>query len=235
MLQTTPAFFSDYLFDQHLPAYVRARARQYWTPVAVATRVGAIFSELGARKVLDVGSGPGKFCIVAGSTCPELELSGIEQRAGLIRIGKRLVNHFGLTNVQFQRGNATRVPWHGYDGFYFFNPFAENVFREHARFDDSAVLSPTRFGAELLEVERLLAMARVGTVVVTYHGLGGPIPASYELVAHQSAGSGQIRSWVQRSQRPSRWAWLEEGDGVVRVLQRDVRRALASLSDNDAM
>ncbi len=38
-------------------------------PVAVARRVGAIFSALGARKILDVGSGPGKFCIVAGSTC----------------------------------------------------------------------------------------------------------------------------------------------------------------------
>lgn len=230
MSSTTPALFSDYLFDQHLPAYVRARSRQYWTPVAIASRVGAIFYALGARKILDVGSGPGKFCIVAGSACPELELLGVEQRPGLIRIGKRLVDQLGLTNVQFRQANATELPWRDYDGFYFFNPFAENVFREEARFDDSTLLSTSRFGAELLQVEQLLAMARIGTVVVTYHGLGGPIPASYDLVADQVAGSGRIRTWVQRSQRRSRWAWLEDGSAVVRVLQSDIRRTLASLT-----
>ncbi len=82
------------------------------------------------------------------------------------------MDYFGLTNVHFLQAKATQVPWLDFDGFYFFNPFAENVFREGARFDDSTLLSVARFGAELLEVEQLLSRARIGTVVVTYHGLG---------------------------------------------------------------
>jgi len=125
------------------------------------------------------------------------------------------------------------VPWDPYDGFYFFNPFAENTFERRDWFDDHVHLSTLRFGSELLRVERLLERARVGTVVVTYHGLGGPIPSSYTLVGDERSGSDRIRTWVQGTQRQSRWAWLETLGSVTRVSRSDMQSALASLMCED--
>src|SRR5688572_4262176 len=114
----------DARFDAHLPAYVRSRSREFWTPVAVVARVTAAFCKQGARKVLDVGCGPGKFCIVAGLMRPELELFGVEQRPRLVAVGTELAERFRVPNVHLAVGNVIQVPWDYYDGFYFFNPFA---------------------------------------------------------------------------------------------------------------
>jgi hypothetical protein len=226
---STPALLDDEMFDEQLTHYVRARSRQYWTPVAVAARAAAAFSGQGAKRILDVGCGPGKFCVVAGCFQPALELHGIEQRPRLVRLGLRLARRFCAPNVRLSTGDATLVSWDQYDGLYFFNPFAENTYDHDDRFDSETNLSTMRFGAELLRAESLLARARVGTVVVTYHGLGGAIPSSYELVADERAGSDRVRTWVQRSQQQSSWAWLESHETVERVSRRDMHSVLASL------
>ena len=219
----------DALFDEQFPRYVRERSSQYWTPVAVAARVANIFRQRGARRVLDVGCGPGKFCLVAGCLQPELKLHGIERRSRLVRLGSGLARKLDARNVQFSAGDATAIPWDGYDGFYFFNPFSENVMQPSERFDDEVPLSSFRFGTELLLVERLLENARVGTILVTYYGLGGPIPASYELVANECFGGDRLRTWVQGSRGQSSSAWLETVDGVMSVSRSDMHCALASL------
>jgi hypothetical protein len=181
-----------------------------------------------------VGSGSGKFCIVAGVQQPTLQIHGIEQRPRLVRLASRLARGLGAENVRFTAGNAAQLPWDRYDGFYFFNPFAENVFHERDRFDDSVALSTIRFSSDLLQVESQLEQARAGTVIVTYHGLGGPIPSSYELVADELGGSARIRTWVQGPRRRSRWAWFEGAREIMRVSHRDLRCALATLISESA-
>jgi SAM-dependent methyltransferase len=223
------ALRDDQIFDAHLSHYERERSRQFWTPVAVAARSAAIFSEHGAKRVLDVGCGPGKFCVVAACLQPDLEVYGIEQRPRLARLGLQLARKFGAANVRLSTGDATLVSWELYDGLYFYNPFAENTFDCPARFDDEVNLSAMRFGAELLRAESLLAHARAGTVVVTYHGLGGPIPSSYDLVVDERGGSDRVRAWVQRSRPQASWAWFETEGSVIRVSRRDMRSVLASL------
>jgi len=220
---------SDVAFDELLPPLARAKSSQYWSPLCVARRVALLFSELGSRRVLDVGCGPGKFCIAAAFACPELEFCGVEQRAGLVEAATDLALRLNLRNVQFSVGDALLAPWHTFDGFYFFNPFSENVFGDRDRFDDEMNLSTMRFGSELLRVESLLSRARMGTVLVTYHGLTGPIPSSYELVAEETAGSDWLRTWVQRPGRHPAWAWLETAGKVIRVSRADIRSALVSL------
>jgi len=226
---SNPVFLDDETFDHWLPRYVRERSHHFWTPVAVAARVAIAFAGQGAKKILDVGCGPGKFCIVAGGCQPDLEFRGIEQRPRLVRLGLRLARQFDLLNVRLSTGDATLTSWEPYDGLYFFNPFAENTYDLNDRFDDEMRLSTMRFGAELLRTESQLARARVGTVVVTYHGLGGAIPSSYDLVADERVGSDRVRTWVQRSQDQSDWGWLETHGSVERVSQRDMHAVLASL------
>jgi SAM-dependent methyltransferase len=231
--QPALAIFDDACFDQALPRYERDRSSQYWTPVAVSARVAAIFSERGARKVLDVGCGPGKFCVVAGALRPGLHVSGIEQRSRLVRLGKRLVRKFGLRNVELSTGDATKLSWDDFDALYFFNPFIESTFSPAFRFDDDVVHSKRRFGAELLRVESLLARAPLGTMFVTYHGLGGPIPSSYELVGEERAGTDKIRTWVKGENACKDWLWLETTNRVIRVSRTRVRIAQARLLSED--
>lgn len=161
-----------------------------------------------------------------------LELHGIEQRPRLVRLGAGLVRRFGFTNIRLASGDATSADWDAYQGFYFFNPFTENVFEACDRFDSTADLSSLRFGRDLLRVDALLNRARIGTVVVTYHGLGGPIPSSYELVAQEPGLSAPIRTWVQRTERQAEWVWLEQGRIVTRVSRSEARRFLASMVRN---
>jgi SAM-dependent methyltransferase len=207
----------------------RAKSSQFWTPLEVARRAALTFAAFGARRVLDVGCGPGKFCIAAALACPELEFHGIEQRPELVRTAKDLALRFQVRNVTFSEGDALLAPWENFDGFYFFNPFSESLFGVDERFDDHADFSKQRFAQALLSTEALLTRARLGTVLITYHGLTGPIPASYHLVTDDRAGSDRIHTWVQRHQTPCPWAWLETGGSIQRVWQAEIRSALASL------
>ena len=86
-----------------------------------------------------------------------------------------------------------------------------------------------RFGEGLLRVKYALALASRGTLVVTYHGLGGPIPSSYELVAEERAGPDKIRIWAKGPNRATDWVWLETLHRVVRISRAHVRSALARL------
>jgi SAM-dependent methyltransferase len=225
---------ADAWFDQHLPRRVRARSLQFWTPVSVAAHAAGIFHKCGAKRILDVGCGPGKFCLVAGFLRPELEVHGVEQRPRLVRQGQRMARYLGVRNVRFSVGDVTRIEWDRYDGFYFFNPFGENMFRKADRFDDLERFSPTRFGTELLAVERLLAQARVGTVLVTYHGVGGPIPSSYTLVSDERLGSDHVRTWVKGGHEQPPWAWFETVDGVLPISRENMHKVLVALVNGEA-
>jgi len=223
-----PTFECDARFDAHLPNRARERADQYWTPVAVARRAARLFRERGVTTVLDVGCGPGKFCIVAGRTEPGLLLDGVEQRSLLVRSATRLAARLGVTNVRFSLADAVEIAWDAYQGFYFFNPFAENVLSKRAQFDGAVELSRQRFAADLIHIEQLLATTRVGTVVVTYHGLGGPIPSCFDPVHAEQAGTDVLRVWVKRQRQTEGWSWLDSSQDLTRATRAEIYGALAT-------
>jgi SAM-dependent methyltransferase len=211
------ALTSDERFDELLPPSARQKSRHYWTPVTVAGLAARRLVEHGARSVLDVGCGPGKFCLVAAASHPALRFHGIDQRPTLIATASRLAERLELANAVFSVGNATDGDWGRYDGFYFFNPFAENVFEAFDRYDTTLAMSRAKLDADLARVEQLLGAAPLGTVVVTYNGLGGPIPSSYDLVHDEPAGSDSLRTWVRNRPVNESWTWLELVGYVKRV------------------
>ena len=74
----------------------------------------------------------------------------------------------------------------------------------------------------------------MGTVIVTYFGLGGPIPSSFEFVGDERAGGDRLRTWVQRgTQRRSRSAWVESIGSVLSASRSDVLCALPALIAED--
>jgi hypothetical protein len=110
-------------------------------------------------------------------------------------------------------GEATSSSWHNFDGFYFFNPFAENLFVDEDRLDDAVELTDSRFFRDVVRTERALREAPLGTAVVTYHGMSGRMPACYDLSQTTRAGADWLRLWV-KTQEHAEGFFLEYGDGV---------------------
>ncbi len=217
-------------FDELLPTWARAKAARYFTPFGVARRAAQLFSEHGSRRILDVGSGTGKFCIGAALARPELSLLGLEHRHQLVSIATEIGGRLELENTSFRLGNALEEDWRAFDGFFFFNPFAENIFDKTYVLDTTVELSEHRLFRELATVIRLLQSVRIGTVLITYCGLGGLIPSSYDLVTEEPAGAGSLRTWVKRRSLHADWYHLDQIDEVERTPADVVTRALGQLT-----
>jgi len=140
-----------------------------------------------------------------------LNFIGIDRSVDLIVTANSLAAALRVSNVEFKSGDAVDAPAHDFDGFYFFNPFGE----ESASGADSS-----RSHAELLRVVELLGAADRGAIVITYHGLGGAIPSTYDLLSDEPIGSGPLRVWVKNRSREAAWYHLDYGYGVSRVPRR---------------
>lgn len=186
---------SDDRFDALYPTSVRALSERFWTPLKVAAAAADMFVGHGARRVLDVGAGPGKFCVAAAAAAPQLDLTGIEHRSALVAMARMLAKSFALSNVRFRHEDVTTADWTRYDGFYFFNPFGENLFAAGSSIDATVDLSVARFVEETYRAERMLLAARLGTIVVTFHGFGGRMPACFTPVPKRRGQGGYLRAW----------------------------------------
>ncbi|MDB4946342.1 MAG: hypothetical protein JWP97_5876 [Labilithrix sp.] len=229
-VQTWPVAIDDTTdaqLDALLPPPVRRVSSVYWTPIRVAQRAARIFDDLGVSRVLDVGSGPGKFCVVAGAGAPRISFVGIEHRPHLVAAARSLAASVGALNVTFVHGDATSFPWTGFDGFYVFNSFAENGLASDDQVDQTVELSHVRRIDDIMRVKRWLQTRDPGAILLTYHGLGGPIPASYEQVHVERAGSGWLRAWRSRRGGPTDKFWLEDDADVRLASLEDIARELA--------
>ena len=205
---------SDDAFDALFPPALRRVSGRFWTPLAIARRAAELLATGGATRVMDVGSGVGKFALVAAATVPTIRVVGVEQRGRLVEVARRAQDRLCLENVSFVHGNASELPWKGYDGFYFYNSFAENLFDRMDRLDDEAELSITRFGRDVHRSYMNLRAAPVGTAVVTFHGSSGRVPATYALRHVEPAGSGFLRLWKKGAGKDDGAYFVEVGGGV---------------------
>jgi len=214
MTQPSAKRHEDDAFDSIYPPSIRLISRRFWTPVDVARQAARLLHQAGARRVLDVGSGVGKFVLVAAGAMPEMSFVGVEQRPHLVEVARRALERLHLPNVRFVVGEATSSSWRSFDGIYFFNPFAETFFDLDDRIDDNAELTDANFFRTVVRTERALREAPLGTAVVTYHGMSGRMPACYELAQTTRAGSDWLRLWVKTQEHVDGF-FLEYGDGVV--------------------
>jgi SAM-dependent methyltransferase len=186
----------DWEFDDIYPPAVRGASSLFWTPVSVAMRAAELLVRRAATRVLDVGSGAGKFCIV-GAAATGASFVGVEHRQSLVQAARAAAARLGLDGARFVYGAFDTVDIASFDAVYFFNPFEENVRRGESCLDDTVTLSRERFRADVASAERLLARARLGTRVVTYHGFGGEVPPGYRRVVRERQRSGYLDLWVK--------------------------------------
>ena len=62
-----PTSVEDEKFDLIYPPQIRELSSLHWTPVAVAAEAAKLLVTAPGTRVLDIGCGPGKFCLVGAS------------------------------------------------------------------------------------------------------------------------------------------------------------------------
>lgn len=188
------AWVDDTYFDRIYPETLQNKSRLHWTPIPVVTRAVELLTEnRPSARILDLGSGVGKFCL-AGAMLSRARFHGIEQRAHFVDLSRRLITHYQIPRVTFFHGNLYDVDWSRYDGVYLFNPFQENK-TPYQRIDSSIELGLNHFDRYVQFTHRELSRMPAGFRVVTYHGFGGRIPDSYRLLVREFCHRGPLECW----------------------------------------
>jgi hypothetical protein len=199
---TTNRVVRDDDFDQIYSAFAQRLSTRHWTPVDVARRAAKHLIVSPGSRVLDIGSGVGKFCIVGALTTPGTFV-GIEQREPLFAEGQRVCRQYDIPRVEFIHGNMIDLEWGTFDGFYLFNPFLENLIT-FSPIDKSVPVSSELYDSYVDVVRKKLASVPIGTRVATYHGFGGKLPDGFELNVKEQIGSDRLLIWVKVRQTESK-------------------------------
>lgn len=195
--RVVPSLDEDSEFDDHFPRQLQVKSSMHFTPIAVARCAARLLAPVPGMRVLDVGAGPGKFCVVAAREVPSGTFVGIELRPHLVRIAKRLARQLSISNVQFLAGDAFDLDWSQFDAFYFYNPFAEQMHETPFLLDRTLDMDPSKFLHYVDAVCERLRTARIGTRIVTYHGFGASPPTGYDLVETHKVGSDHLQLWIK--------------------------------------
>ena len=192
---------ADRVFDDVYPLWVRRASSLHWTPVALAVRAAGLLADRPNARLLDIGSGVGKFCIVAAAAVAA-HVRGIEHRPHLVEIAEGAAARVGV-DVTFRRGTLADCDPRDVDGIYLYNPFTENICSSSDQIDGMVELSEARYLRDIEATEAFLRAARLGTRVVTYCGFGGDMPPEYLRLVSERHG-GTLELWVKTEGRKRR-------------------------------
>ena len=187
---------ADVHWDAILAPQYQPHSPQHFTPVEVALRAAQLLSNGKPAKILDVGSGLGKFCLV-GALATEAHFTGVERRRALVSEANRLKELLGAERAHFIHGEAMELDWNAFDAFYLFNPFLEHLISQ-IRLDESVSFSEPEFEKNFRGVQAHLRRAPLGTRVALYHGMGGGIPVGYRRLLKENAGTGFLELWEKK-------------------------------------
>ncbi len=178
-------------FDALYPIKIKKLSGTHWTPVDVCKKAIGFLAETSEDAVLDLGSGVGKFCIIAAA-CSDAQITGVEQRGNLIRISRKIASKYPLERLDFIHDDLANIDFGKYQGFYFFNSFEDNISFQSNIGDLNYFISVTyRYYVKLLH--HRFGEAVKGTGIVTYCGNAAEIPESYSMV--RSSNNGKLKFW----------------------------------------
>ena len=186
---------TDGTFDSLYPPSIQTLSETHWTPLQTAKRAASLLAVDQTTRVLDVGSGCGKFCII-GALTTRAWFFGIEQREYLFNVSRNTAVRLGAERVSFFLGNMVNLDWSSFNAFYLFNPFYENKLKL-IRIDETIPLKQEFYNTYVETVKAKLGAAKAGTRVVTYHGFGGDLPPDFQLIRKEPAGNSCLELWVK--------------------------------------
>ena len=187
-------FSSDEQFNQLYPLPMQVLARRHWTPLDVARKVANFLAAENNVRILDIGSGVGKFCLSAAYYKPKAFYYGIEQRRSLISHAETAREILHTENVSFIHGNFTQLDLKNFDHFYFYNAFYENLACTD-KIDDSIDYSGELYNYYNRYLFKQLEQKPGGTRLATFHSLEDEVPKSYHEVGSEL--DNMLKFWIK--------------------------------------
>jgi cyclopropane fatty-acyl-phospholipid synthase-like methyltransferase len=186
-------FRTDPSFDALFPKEIQKHSFIHWTPVEIF-ETALEWLELNAvSQLLDIGSGSGKFCALAGMRSKGA-VTGVEFRPDLVKVAKKTAKKLKLSNVSFINADVTTIDFTAFTHFYYYNPFCEFL-AEFDHIDDSISFDREAFRKYEDYVIHQYELLPIGTKVVTYCSESFTFPSSYEL--KNLLYDGKLALWVK--------------------------------------
>jgi tRNA1(Val) A37 N6-methylase TrmN6 len=187
-------FSSDTQLHRLYPESIQLLATRHWTPLDIAWKVAQFLATEKGAKVLDIGSGAGKFCLAAAYYKPDIEFYGVEQRRHLVDHARAAREILGLPNVHFLHQNLTQLDFKQFDHFYFYNSFYENL-ADTDKIDDSITCTPHLYDYYNRCLYRKLNELSTGTRVATFHTIENKMPGAYHMIEDHAGGL--LKFWIK--------------------------------------
>ena len=188
-------FQTDAEFNQLYPFSIQQLAHLHWTPLNITRKIIQFLASDESVRILDIGSGVGKFCLAAGYYKANAQFYGIEQRKNLVEHANEAKNRLGLENVSFSCGDFTQLDLKEYDHFYLYNPFFENI-EGSEKIDDTILYSESLYNYYNQYLYKQLEEMPSGTRVATYCSWDEEIPPVYHLV--ETDFQNLLRCWLKK-------------------------------------
>jgi SAM-dependent methyltransferase len=187
-------FNSDTAFNQVYPPEIQRLAKRHWTPLQIAQKAADFLATENNVRVLDIGSGAGKFCLAAAFYKPTASFTGVEQRKNLVNIAETARQILQLENASFINANFTQVDFSKYDHFYFYNAFYENLACTD-KIDNSIDYSRELYNYYNMYLYKLLQQTPSGTKLAAYHSLEDEMPAGFRVVKTEM--DSMLKFWIK--------------------------------------
>ena len=100
---------SDNEFNSIYPLSIQALSPRHLTPIEVGKKASQFLCFKDGLKVLDAGSGAGKFCMIGAAIQPSCTFYGIDFREKLIHSSNKLKEKYNISYVQYVRDNLMNV------------------------------------------------------------------------------------------------------------------------------
>ena len=166
---------SDKKFDALFDEATRSRSADHYTTIDVAQAAAAYLADDQPTRVLDIGAGVGKFCIVGSISTPG-DFTGVEQYLELSDEGSALIRKYQLQRVRLITADITAIDFTTFEAFYFYNAFHHLISEMGTTAEDRLQykLNSAYVSAQLQEMP-------MGTRLATYHSLLKEVPSCYAL------------------------------------------------------
>jgi len=178
----------DKEFDQIFPPKIRSLSERHWTPVLVAKIASNFLCQDDNQRIVDIGSGVGKFCFVAGTLQPKSTFYGIDLRDSFIKLSKKIKKKYSLDNIDFEYRDILETDFSSYDGIYFFNSFQEKI-DDSSVMDEESAVSHELYNVYTQHLYQKFLQMPAGTRLVTYHTAEFCIPENYKMVENHLMGN----------------------------------------------
>ena len=171
---------TDAVFDTIYPKKYQEHSARHFTPVHIAVKAARLLVDSPTDKILDIGSGVGKFCCI-GAGLTGAHFYGVEKRKTLANLSNKIKRTHKLKNAHFINDDFTTLDFKQFKGIYFFNSFHEH-FDETCVLDETSKVSLDEYKKYHERLIMKLNECEPGTKLVTYYTFKNKIPSSFRFI-----------------------------------------------------